>query len=173
MKGNKNPNWIEKLSIKCLYCDKIFQVPPSLKTKKFCSKECSDNRFKPGIIEKIYTKKTFEKRSKNKIGKYIGENNPNWRDGISKEPYPFAFGKKLKEEIRKRDNYRCQECLIHQNELFMKNRNGKIVNYKLPIHHIDYNKQNCDENNLISLCKTCHMKTSFNRKMWTEYYTGY
>jgi hypothetical protein len=36
----------------------------------------------------------------------------------------------------------------------------------LDIHHIDYDKNNLQENNLISLCQKCHGKTNFNREYW-------
>jgi len=39
---------------------------------------------------------------------------------------------------------------------------------KLSIHHIDYNKDNCDPKNLISLCGSCHVKTNFTRDYWEE-----
>ena len=76
------------------------------------------------------------------------------------EPYTEEFSKTLKEQIRQRDNYQCQECRYFQKDL----------GYKLPIHHIDYNKKNNDPLNLISLCKSCHCKTNFNRDNWTNYY---
>ena len=84
----------------------------------------------------------------------------NWLGGISFEPYGLEFNNKLKEKIRKRDNYTCQECGKKQKEL----------GYKLHIHHIDYNKKNNQEKNLISLCRQCHLKTNFNRKDWTKYF---
>lgn len=91
---------------------------------------------------------------------------PNWQGGISFESYGIEFNKELKEKIRKRDNYRCQECFRHQNELFIKN--GK--SYKLDIHHIDYDKKNNNEANLISLCRNCHAQTNFDRNNWIKYY---
>ena len=95
-----------------------------------------------------------------------GKNHPNWQGGKSFEPYGIEFNNKLKEFIRKRDNYRCQECFRHQDELFTKS--GR--RYKLNIHHIDYNKQNNNSDNLISLCRNCHTQTNFNRNDWIEYY---
>lgn len=86
--------------------------------------------------------------------------NPNWRGGISFEPYSPEFNDTLKDEIRKRDEYVCQECNQHQDKL----------NYRLPIHHIDYNKKNNSPNNLISLCIVCHVKTNYGREYWKEYY---
>ena len=44
-------------------------------------------------------------------------------------------------------------------------------NRKLNIHHIDYNKQNCNEENLITLCDKCHCRTNFNRDYWFTYFT--
>ena len=88
------------------------------------------------------------------------ENNPNWKGGISKEPYPFEFDNDLKEYIRARDNYKCQVCGCPE----LENRR------KLNIHHIDYDKENLDPDNLISLCDNCHSISNGNRKKWTEYF---
>lgn len=62
-------------------------------------------------------------------------------------------------EIRK-DVHTCQECGQTQQQ----------AGYKLPIHHIDYNKQNNKSENLISLCKQCHAQTNFKREDWTNYF---
>lgn len=107
-----------------------------------------------------FRKETLEKMSVAKIGVFEGEDNPNWRGGISFEPYGLQFNSKLKEQIRKRDNYTCQECGFTQH----------ILGYKLHVHHIDYDKQNNLENNLVSLCRPCHTQTNFDRNDWTEYF---
>ena len=78
------------------------------------------------------------------------EEHPNWKGGIGNFPYPIEFNKELKEKIRERDNYICQEC----------NQRG------LSVHHIDYDKQNNNPFNLIVLCSHCHAKTNFNREHW-------
>ena len=57
--------------------------------------------------------------------------------------------------IIKRDKYKCQLCL----------KSGNTV------HHIDYNKQNNKESNLINLCKGCNGKVNFNRDYWYAYFT--
>ena len=90
----------------------------------------------------------------------IGENNPNWQGGIGKLPYPFAFNNKLKELIRERDGYICQLCSKTQEE------NGR----KLDIHHRNYDKDNLELNNLISLCRSCNCKVNYNRKYWENYF---
>ena len=93
-----------------------------------------------------------------------GKNCYLWKDGKSQE-YPTDFNDRLKEQIRKRDNYTCQLCGKPQG------------NVKLAIHHIDYIKANLDQSNLISLCPlgvgTCHQKTNnHNREYWTQYFTN-
>lgn len=87
---------------------------------------------------------------------------PNWQGGISFEPYSIEWTEELKEYIRQRDNYICQnpECKYPQLE------NGP----SLHVHHIDYIKENCNEYNLISLCHSCHSKTNVNRDYWFAYY---
>lgn len=95
-----------------------------------------------------------------KRGENAGENNPSWLGGISFEPYGLEFNDNLKKRIRKRDDNTCKECGIHQDEL----------GYKLNVHHIDYDKHNNSEDNLISLCNSCHAQTNFGRDDWTKYF---
>jgi DNA-binding Lrp family transcriptional regulator len=93
-----------------------------------------------------------------------GKRNPMWKGGISKLPYPFHFSKELKEQIRKRDKYKC--CLWGMTE----NKNRKKRNRNLSVHHIDYDKQNCSESNLITLCTCCHTKTNHNRNYFINFF---
>lgn len=71
------------------------------------------------------------------------------------------------------NNYatRCLNC----NEIIKKNRKRIITeeNFNLVVHHIDYNKQNVDPTNLITLCKHHHMKTNWNRKFWVKLFSNY
>jgi len=39
---------------------------------------------------------------------------------------------------------------------------------KLKRNHIDYNKKNCNPDNLITLCHSCHSKTNHNRNYWVK-----
>lgn len=90
-----------------------------------------------------------------------GVNNPLWKGGISKLPYTQDWTEDLRDSIRKRDDYQCKICLLSQEE------QGR----KLDVHHIDYDKTNCDPSNLVSLCDSCHAKTtSGNREMWKAYF---
>ena len=92
------------------------------------------------------------------------ENHGNWKGGLSRLPYSIRWNNELKEKIRDRDNCECQICNKTQKE------NLEETNHKLNVHHIDYNKQNCSEGNLISLCSSCHMKTHYNRENWKMYF---
>jgi len=84
------------------------------------------------------------------------EKHPRWLGGISDEGYPVEFNQQLKDKIKKRDNYTCQYC-----------GNRK----KLVVHHVDYDKKNCNLKNLITLCNSCHSKTNGNRDWWPEIWT--
>lgn len=92
------------------------------------------------------------------------ENNPNWKNGISKLPYSFDFTNELKQCIRERDNFVCQNCGMTEEEHLL------IKNTKLNIHHIDYNKQNCNKNNLITVCHYCNSRANGDRDYWYAFY---
>lgn len=92
--------------------------------------------------------------------KRSGENSGTWKGGLSFEKYPEIF-KSSRKIIRNKYNFRCAECGISEFQL----------NRKLDVHHIDFNKKNNNENNLIALCKKCHGNTQRNRQQWIEYYS--
>lgn len=92
--------------------------------------------------------------------KYFGKNHYNWQGGISFGSYSQDFISFIKEQVRQRDNYSCQLC-------------GKLQSNcgrKLDIHHINYDKKNSNTDNLISLCRSCHMKTNniSSRELWKD-----
>ena len=115
-----------------------------------------------GMLGKKHTKEWKQKASERMKGNkqgfqkgykfWLGKKRPNisgeksfhWQGGIF--PYPQEWKDDLKDSIRKRDYYICQLCGIHQDELEV----------KLDIHHIDYDKNNLNSDNLISLCRSCH-----------------
>ena len=192
--GKGNPNYKGgKIKIKCEQCGIEFDVSPyKIKEgcRNFCSIECtgrwkSENirgdecyqwngglvtqickecgiEFKahPCLIKKGYgifcsRKCGGEWASKNRSG----NKSHNWKGGISFEEYPEEFDDALKQLIRERDDFTCQLCWKEENEK------------KHPIHHIDYNKKNCNLWNLITLCRGCNAKVNFNREYWEEYFT--
>lgn len=195
--GENSPCWKEKIQKKCLNCGKIFELAPSKKDRKFCSEKCyhkySSQHYR-GKNHPLHQKRivkvcsicgrNFEVRLCEKERKYCSrecymqakrnnqypesgfqskENHWNWKGGVSFLPYPSEFNDKLKEKIRQRDNYTCQICGKKQEELMGYHK-------KFPVHHIDYNKNNCREDNLITLCIGCHAMINKNRSNWKYYF---
>lgn len=74
--------------------------------------------------------------------------------------YPAEWTPELRRKIRERDDYKCQICM----------RTQKEEGQDLQVHHIDYNKENCEESNLIPLCMGCHIRTNINRKQWQLFF---
>lgn len=89
-----------------------------------------------------------------------GHNHPSWKGGISCEPYCFEWSsKEFKDYIKERDSYQCL------------NPDCWKISKRLSIHHIDYNKKNCEPQNLITLCVSCNSRANKNRhwhKAWYE-----
>ena len=61
-------------------------------------------------------------------------------------------------------DYECQNCNITEEEHII------ILGRVLDVHHIDYNKHNCNKENLISLCSQCNTRANGNRAYWQEFY---
>jgi hypothetical protein len=169
-KGNKNPNWKgnkRKKLPKCIDCG--HNLGNFNKDRRRCRK-CYFKYFKIIISQSLSfknkLKKFFEgRKNPDQSKRMIGKNNPMFNNWSSKEPYTLNWTNQIRESIRERDNYTCQKCnKIQKQEL-------KDLNRKLSIHHIDYNKQNCKEDNLITLCLRCHLKTNLNRDYWFSYFT--
>jgi len=97
-----------------------------------------------------------------KIKPLRGNLNPNWRGGVSIEPYTKNFNEKLKREIRQRDGG-CMLCNLAFEDL-------KLLKRQINVHHINYNKQLSLKENLIILCNPCHSKTNFNRPHWINFF---
>jgi 5-methylcytosine-specific restriction endonuclease McrA len=95
--------------------------------------------------------------------KKLGCKNKNWLGGITFNPYGEDWTRTLKISIRERDNYTCQMCGKLQCQLI-----GRMK--LLAIHHIDYDKHNCDPKNLITLCNNCHIKTNTKRDYWLKFF---
>ncbi|MFH2074848.1 MAG: HNH endonuclease signature motif containing protein, partial [Pseudomonadota bacterium] len=59
---------------------------------------------------------------------------------------------------RERDSFTCQ------NPDCRKNDDGLVI------HHVDYDKRNCNPKNLITLCRSCNGRANFNREFWEAGY---
>jgi 5-methylcytosine-specific restriction endonuclease McrA len=86
----------------------------------------------------------------------LRDKNPMWNGGTSGLKYPVDWTRTLRVSIRERDKYICKVCGEQQGERAHS------------VHHIDYDRDNCDPKNLITICVSCHQKTSFRRDYWQE-----
>jgi hypothetical protein len=67
---------------------------------------------------------------------------------------PVFYDEDFREKILLEQDSRCGLC-------------NKDLSQIVPhFHHIDYDKRNCAEENLIFLCPRCHGKTGSNRDFW-------
>lgn len=192
--GKNAANWKGgKLKVTCDYCKKEFYKPAQRikKTKNnFCSCQChglwkSANSINeksanwrggelkikcPQCGKDFYKKPSRIKDAKNNfcsnechgLWKSINqndENNPNWLGGSSRRGYCSVWtDKEYQEYILSRDNYKCQnpQCLGNGNQLHR--------------HHIDYDKKNCDHNNIITICNSCNSRANSDREWHMSYY---
>jgi len=123
---------------------------PNYNDKKVRINKCVDCNV---IISLVSIRcKSCDDKKRHKLGILNSkkENNPKWIVDRDLFEYGSEFDNNLKEQVRMRDGYKCKLCSCSQLE------NGR----QLDCHHIDYNKKNNNINNLISLCRSCHMKTN-------------
>lgn len=88
-----------------------------------------------------------------------GENNPNWRGGLSFEPYCPKWTEDLRKRIRAFFEYECIAC----------GKPEKMQQRSLSCHHVEYNKQACCDGKPVQfacLCGRCHSRTNFDRARW-------
>ena len=90
-----------------------------------------------------------------------GDKAPCWKGGKPIGGYPQQFNNHLRDLIKKRDNYTCQLCGVPECECIR----------KLSVHHIDYNKCNVAESNLISLCGGCNGRVNGKREYWEQHFS--
>ena len=159
-KGEKHPMFGKKRPDISARKGKFFNPDAKYRQIKFCL-DC------PRQINYESTRcYSCEAKRKMFLRNFIGEDNPAWIDGRSYFPYPPEFNQKLKDEIRERDGYICQgeSCGITEEEHLM------VYGSNLSVHHIDYNKENCNKDNLVSTCNQCNLRANINRSYWQEYY---
>lgn len=75
----------------------------------------------------------------------IGEYPPDWRTGD------------IQKRVRELAGHKCENCGLefeHGTNLSIIRKNGRRVIGT--VHHIDWNKSNCDLSNLVYLCQSCH-----------------
>jgi len=168
-KGSDHPSYIDGRSLvdkHCCDCGKsiqyLYERCHSCAARYFQSKP----EFKEGLKIRLSgsgnpmfgKKQSLEARKKISV-KSGGTGN---LDDKNRYKYGSGFTESLKENIRSRDSYECKTCSLNNQEHLL------IYDCSLAIHHIDYNKNNHQEFNLVSLCFRCHAKTNFNRPYWKD-----
>lgn len=154
-------------------CDPLVAKKISVSLKQYL-KENPRNGDKNPFFGKEHTSEYKQWASESRKGKWSyteeghqkqllntpsGENHPNWQGGISFGEYDIGFNNQKKRLIRIRDNHTCQICNSIDGD-------GVVLH----IHHIDYDKQNSCEENLIALCNACHLKTNWKRESWIQFF---
>jgi hypothetical protein len=136
--GCNNPNYKGLVTLTCGVCSKNFDViPAASKVRKTCCYDCY----------RVWCSRKFS-----------GAGNPKYIDGRRINDYGDEFTKALKEQIRDRDDRVCQNCNMKEDQ------HKNLTKQSLIVHHIDYNKKNNSEQNLISLCSFCHNRIGNSNK---------
>jgi hypothetical protein len=85
--------------------------------------------------------------------------------GRVKYIYPSIFANEIfRNKLKQIDNYTCQGCDITEEEHIT------VFGYILSLHHINYIKANCSEDNLITVCHACNARANYNKTEWIKFY---
>jgi 5-methylcytosine-specific restriction endonuclease McrA len=161
LKGRKI-TWANKISI-----GKKNSLKSKIASQKAVRNMLTKRPSRKGIKSKPLSEETKKKISDTckrkgimppKNVRAIRERNGAWKGGISFIPYTIDWTNNLRISIRERDKYTCKICGEKQGDR------------AFSVHHIDYNKKNCNPENLVTLCIKCHTKTNHNRDYWINYF---
>jgi hypothetical protein len=164
-KNTGKPNWKKGLTKET---DK--RVARFSNTVKGRTKENNEGVAKSALTKTGRNKENHEGMARmSEIMKLrVGEKNPNWSGGISFLPYSKEFNRLMKAYIRERDNHTCQRCGVSEDDY----KKAFVRKCNLPIHHINYDKTDGNEDNLISLCVKCNGNANSNRDFWVIYFNA-
>lgn len=154
--GDKNPMKRSEVKAKFMGENNCMKRPEiKEKHKKACAEKNSgiNNVMKrPEVALKVSLKRT---------GQFCGDKNPNWKGGISFEPYCPKWTPELRERIRAFFDYECVICGKTQEDNVS----------ALDCHHVEYDKMACCDGQLVqfaSLCDSCHGKMNGDRQRWMD-----
>ncbi len=141
VRGSKNPMFKHGCAAKreksCAWCSTSFLGHDG---NRFCSRRCKGQW---NLFQRFNGPRGEEWR-KHYSQHNSGDNNANWRGGRSILPYTVGWNRGLSAKIRERDGNRCFAC--------------QDATRRLVVHHRDFAKTNHDPSNLITLCRTCHVR---------------
>jgi len=130
----------EILDCKCDDCGKIYSFKRAALAKQ--------ENLHPGLIYCKYCKVN-------------GNRNPSYIDGrkynVDNSYTPKFYSNDFRKYLIEKQNYICPIC-------------NKEIYKSGHLHHIDYNKKNDMESNLIFLHNSCHSKTNYNRERWIDFF---
>lgn len=143
LNGPNNPMYKTGYSVMatkmCPHCGKSFRGPAY---HTYCSRECV--YATQGKRLRRFYEETPEGLAL--VARYKEEmrscGHPEWA-----QDYAPGFTKSLKRRILRRDGQKCRLC-----------GSARITKGWLVVHHIDGFKSNHDPSNLITLCKSCHLR---------------
>jgi len=133
-RGRNHPHWKEDSHIKleCLNCGKIYDEIIQRKDRShFCSNKCK-----------------YEWQS----SELVGDKRYNWKGGYI--PYYGTNWIEIRKRALKRDNFTCQLCGKHEDEFDI----SLDIHHKISIRKFKEPEDSNFLNNLITLCRRCHMK---------------
>lgn len=178
--GSANPNWKGGPVAKtCEVCARPYTVKHVHSASRFCSMQCvgiSQRKTTPEhtlatlaceVCAAPFSVPASHARRHHCCSKacsavrrsrvYRGPTASNWIGGVSRLPYPWNF-KEISRRVIERDGGECQSPAC------------RGVDQRLTAHHIDYDKENCADDNLITLCSSCNSRANFHRVRWTGFY---
>lgn len=133
--GEDHPNY-NSVEAECGWCGETLircEGRVDLYERQFCDTECMGKW-----------------RSEN----VVGENHPNW-NGI--DGNPAQWNHRLKDAVRSRDSYRCQDCGMTNEEHKAKYGKALHVHHIVPRRSFDDQEKSNEKSNLITLCYQCHL----------------
>lgn len=104
-----------------------------------------------------HTEETKQKMSERRKGKATGAKHPAWMGEDHNRTYPEAFFR-VRKQILKRDGGKCL------------NPGCWGTSSRISVHHIDYDKNNNNPENLITVCMSCNNRANKGREFWIAYY---
>ena len=107
------------------------------------------------------------------IGRFVGENNPNYKGYTNEKSVARGIFKTISKRVMRKENYTCEVCgkrggdlevhhikpfIVIMNEFFENVYDGNINNiYEQLIKYPDF----MDESNLVVLCHDCHWRVHY------------